>query len=326
MPEPTHRGLRIGDADPAAWDIAELVRDHVAELERSMEVSYALDPVALVASGARLFAARDDGGTLLGIAAIKPLAPGEGELKSMRTTDAARGTGVGRALLRRAVREARRAGWRVLRLETGSEEYSAPARRLYRSEGFTPTGAFAHYAPHPASVFMALDLGAWTDPEPRSDDRWRAYFDAVVRLEVDARAFEVRAVEGPGTDGPFPYPPGTVVHFVTAYESALVDAGGAAGAAENRRRNARLIAEIEAMGGRWSPAAGADPAWTHVEESPAVVGLSDEQVLELAARWHQDAVFRWTADDWSVIDCREGAVERRGWRSRALPSAPASLR
>jgi putative acetyltransferase len=67
-----------------------------------------------------------------------------GEVKRMYTRDAARGQGVGKALLARIEREARDAGKRVLRLETGTLQ--AAAIGLYEGCGFRACGPFGHYA------------------------------------------------------------------------------------------------------------------------------------------------------------------------------------
>lgn len=43
-------------------------------------------------------------------------------------------------------------------LETGSSDYFAAARSLYRSAGFAERGPFGAYADDPHSVFMELVL------------------------------------------------------------------------------------------------------------------------------------------------------------------------
>lgn len=102
------------------------------------------------------------GGELAGIGALKEFdGPGperRGELKSMRVDDRFRGTGVGRALLRHLIAEARARGMTSLWLETGSPADFLPARRLYESEGFVECGPFGDYALDPFSVFMTLAL------------------------------------------------------------------------------------------------------------------------------------------------------------------------
>ena len=78
----------------------------------------------------------------------------------MRTAERARGRGVASALLRHLLAEARNSGYRRLFLETGSQEFFAPARRLYERHGFAACPPFAGYAPDPNSVFMTLGLDA----------------------------------------------------------------------------------------------------------------------------------------------------------------------
>ena len=97
-------------------------------------------------------------GALAGIGALKRLDAERGELKSMRVADAYRGTGVGRALLRHIVAEARRAGMTSLWLETGTPADFVPARRLYESEGFVACGPFDGYTDDPFSLFMTKSL------------------------------------------------------------------------------------------------------------------------------------------------------------------------
>jgi putative acetyltransferase len=56
------------------------------------------------------------------------------------------------------VDEARSRDYGRIYLETGTEEYFAPARRLYVRTGFTECPPFADYALDPNSVFMELRL------------------------------------------------------------------------------------------------------------------------------------------------------------------------
>ena len=98
------------------------------------------------------------GGELAGIAALKSIDSERGELKSMRVDDRFRGSGVGRALLRHLIAEARRRGITSLWLETGSPDDFVPAQRLYESEGFTRCGPFEGYTDDPFSVFMTRAL------------------------------------------------------------------------------------------------------------------------------------------------------------------------
>ncbi len=76
----------------------------------------------------------------------------------MRTTASARGRGVATLMLEHIVADARSRGYQRLCLETGTEDYFAPARRLYERHGFTECGPFADYTLDPNSVFMELPL------------------------------------------------------------------------------------------------------------------------------------------------------------------------
>jgi putative acetyltransferase len=76
----------------------------------------------------------------------------------MRTPEALRRRGAGRAILTHIVAEARRRGYRRLSLETGSMAAFAPAQNLYASFGFELCGPFGSYQLDPNSVFMMLEL------------------------------------------------------------------------------------------------------------------------------------------------------------------------
>ncbi len=79
-----------------------------------------------------------------------------GEIKSMFTTDAARGQGVAGALLNQIEKQARQLGLACLRLETG--DTLAAAHRLYARHGFETCGPFADYRDHPNSIFLEKSL------------------------------------------------------------------------------------------------------------------------------------------------------------------------
>jgi putative acetyltransferase len=69
---------------------------------------------------------------------------GYAEIKRMYTREAARGSGVAKALLGRFEREARDAGASMVRLETGTAQ--AAAIGLYEAHGFRACEPFGHYA------------------------------------------------------------------------------------------------------------------------------------------------------------------------------------
>ncbi len=78
----------------------------------------------------------------------------------MHTTEAARGRGIGRAMLTHLLGVARTRGFRRVSLETGTTAAFAPARALYQSAGFVPCGPFAGYQLSEDNLFMTLELDA----------------------------------------------------------------------------------------------------------------------------------------------------------------------
>ena len=99
-----------------------------------------------------------EGDEVLGVGALRQLSEGHGEIKSMHTAEAARGRGVGSALLERIMETARRRGMTRLSLETGSWPYFLPARAFYARHGFADCEPFGSYRPDPNSVFMTREL------------------------------------------------------------------------------------------------------------------------------------------------------------------------
>ena len=99
-----------------------------------------------------------EGATLLGCGALKELDRLHGEVKSMRTPEALRRHGAGRAILNHIIAIARTRGYRRLSLETGATEAFRPALNLYESVGFSYCGPFGEYLEDPHSAFMTLAL------------------------------------------------------------------------------------------------------------------------------------------------------------------------
>jgi len=151
--------IRIEPDDPARPDVHALLSEHLADMFATSpaESVHALDHSALSHESITFWTAREDG-VLLGCGALKALSAGRAEIKSMRTTAQARGRGVATRLLEHIVAEAGRRGYELLSLETGTEDYFAPARRLYARHGFTECPPFGDYALDPHSVFMELPV------------------------------------------------------------------------------------------------------------------------------------------------------------------------
>ena len=121
------------------------------------ESVHALDVDALDHPSIDFFAARE-AGELRGVGALKRHDAGLGEIKSMRTAASARGRGVAALIVTSIVERARAEGLTELNLETGSEDFFAPARRLYERHGFVARGPFADYSEDPNSVYYGLEL------------------------------------------------------------------------------------------------------------------------------------------------------------------------
>ncbi|MBL0888531.1 GNAT family N-acetyltransferase [Myceligenerans indicum] len=152
--------MQIAADSPSRTDVRELLEEHLTDMFATSppESVHALDHSALLAPSITFWTARDEAGALLGCVALSELSASHGEIKSMRTTAPARGRGVGTALVRHLVAEAGARGYARLSLETGTQDYFAPARRLYARHGFTECGPFAAYAPDPASTFITREL------------------------------------------------------------------------------------------------------------------------------------------------------------------------
>lgn len=149
--------IRVDDlTDP---QVQALVGAHLADMHAGSppESVHALGLAALSDDAITVWSAWHDD-QLAGVGALQRLSDTSGEIKSMRVTDAARGTGVGRALLRHIMAAAAAQGMTSLWLETGSAASFLPARQLYASEGFIPCGPFGGYTDDPLSVFMTRML------------------------------------------------------------------------------------------------------------------------------------------------------------------------
>ncbi len=119
--------------------------------------AHVFDVSKLKAADVDFFAAWE-GDALLGVGAVKYLDAQHGEVKSMHTAEAARGRGVGGAILRHITAVARAKGVTRLSLETGSFWYFEPAVRLYKAHGFSECPPFGSYRPDPNSLFLTREI------------------------------------------------------------------------------------------------------------------------------------------------------------------------
>jgi putative acetyltransferase len=149
--------LRALRDDPGRPDVVVLLEEHLADMWAASppESVHALDPAALGGEGIAFWTVRVDGEPV-GCGALAPLDAVSGEVKSMRTAASARGRGIATILLAAILDEARRREYRCLYLETGTQPFFAPARRLYERHGFRSCPPFGAYREDPHSAYFAL--------------------------------------------------------------------------------------------------------------------------------------------------------------------------
>ncbi|MGH8217278.1 MAG: GNAT family N-acetyltransferase [Steroidobacteraceae bacterium] len=151
--------LTIRVDDLSGRQTRELLALHLAGMHASSPPGhvFALDLSGLQAPNVTVWTAWN-GPALAGIAALKELGDGTGELKSMRTHPSCLRKGVAAALLEHIIGEARRCGLQRLSLETGSGPAFEPALALYRKRGFRDGEAFADYRRSDFNQFLHLAL------------------------------------------------------------------------------------------------------------------------------------------------------------------------
>lgn len=151
--------LTITCESPLGDDLALIFQRHAAEM-------FAHSPPESIHMMARgdldhptiSFYALREAGRPVAMGAIKIIAPGHGEIKSMHVLQEDRGRGLSRDLLHHLLAAARDKGLSRLSLETGAQPAFAAARALYARAGFAECAPFASYRPDPHSVFMTRDL------------------------------------------------------------------------------------------------------------------------------------------------------------------------
>jgi putative acetyltransferase len=150
---------RIEIDDLSRDAVRALLAEHLADMYATSppDSVHALDLTGLTGPDVTVWTLWDRA-TVLGCAALKELAPDGGEIKSMRTSAAARGRGVATRLLAHVLAEARGRGYARLHLETGTQDFFAPARRLYARHGFVACPPFGEYVADPHSAFFTLIL------------------------------------------------------------------------------------------------------------------------------------------------------------------------
>jgi ribosomal protein S18 acetylase RimI-like enzyme len=141
--------------------IRALFRDYFASLNldlsfQDVEAELAALPGKYAPPGGCLLIARDADGGALGCIALRPLAsPDECEIKRLYVRPEGRGRALGRRLIEAVLAEARRAGYRLARLDTLATMESA--QRLYAGFGFVETAPY-YETPIPGTRYLAKAL------------------------------------------------------------------------------------------------------------------------------------------------------------------------
>ncbi|WP_109466086.1 GNAT family N-acetyltransferase [Albibacillus kandeliae] len=148
--------ITIREADPREPGARALIESGQAMIRDLFhpEVIRFLPLVALAGDDVSFYVAEAEG-VPLGCAALVDK-HAYGEVKSMFVTDAARGRGVGTALLDRLEERAREIGLAMLKLETGP--LLEAARRLYERQGFVPCPPYGGFTAEGSSIFMEKHL------------------------------------------------------------------------------------------------------------------------------------------------------------------------
>ena len=154
-----HWLMEIKRDDLSGHEVAALLQVHLAGMRANSPVCsvHALELDALRAPEVSVFTAWD-GIDLMGMGAIKVIAPGHGELKSMRTDERFIRRGVGAAILARLLEAAIELGVDRVSLETGTDPSFDAAHAMYARFGFQPCGPFGDYTFDPFSAYYSLEL------------------------------------------------------------------------------------------------------------------------------------------------------------------------
>ncbi|EIO4106996.1 GNAT family N-acetyltransferase [Vibrio vulnificus] len=151
--------MEIKVDDLSGGEVIKLLEEHLADMYATSpaESVHALDVEALKSPDITFFSGWVNG-ELQGCLAIKQLTPCHVELKSMRTSNSSRKSGVATKLLTHALNTAIDKGYRKVSLETGTQQFFQPDRSLYEKFGFTYCEPFADYELDPYSHFMTREL------------------------------------------------------------------------------------------------------------------------------------------------------------------------
>ena len=139
--------------------VNELLTKHFIEL-RSVSPpgsTHVLDIPGLKDSTIRFWSLWD-GENLVGCGALKILEKEHGEFKSIRVANKFRKNGMGEKIISHLIDQAKQFGIKKISIETGSGDFFAPARNLFKKFGFKECKPFAHYKEDPNSCYYSLNI------------------------------------------------------------------------------------------------------------------------------------------------------------------------
>ena len=148
------------------------------------------------------------------------------------------------------------------------------------------------------------------------DDPWFGYACTVVEIvRLGEVNLTVRAAP-PAEVGVWPWPAPPPVFVLTAW-----DPGDERFDLEtNQARQVALDAELRGCAQNSWAARGTNPESGYRDEGVAVVGVDEQKVLELGARYGQDAVFAWSPAEWAIVSCDGARRLSLGWRVSSSPA------
>ena len=132
--------MQIRRDDLTGPEIRALLEEHLRNMYELSppESVHALDLAKLRRPDITFWTAWSDAGELLGCGALRELTPTHGEIKSMRTPQALRRRGAGRALLEHIIAEARRRSYQGSAWRRGPWTPSPPRRSCTKAPASAP--------------------------------------------------------------------------------------------------------------------------------------------------------------------------------------------
>ena len=136
-------------------EVNELLTKHFVELRAASPEgsAHVLDIPGLKVPSIKFWSLWDEK-KLIGCGALKFLDKEHGEFKSIRIHDNFRNRGYGINVINYLINEAKKLNIKRLSIETGAGDFFIPARKLFKSSGFTECEPFAHYKEDVNSVYL----------------------------------------------------------------------------------------------------------------------------------------------------------------------------